>query len=285
MKVTSGVPGSPIRVGLLRILVPVLLSLGIATALLFAAGPVQAGGPDGFAVPIILEENRPAPKLAKLVPGGGADASGEAQQRSSAQSNTPDLNNGPGVNAASLNCMGANAHEGECAKLFAKGANGTCGGEERPSMSFEDVKNHIEYRCHEGEGVWVRFQRGRTAAEHEMIKYPVGPCDRQQVVYDPIRDKEFLRINEAYSESECQAHIGSLLDAALDAMKLAWGDGPAVAFCTVLSAPGDTQGNAYGQVYLFTPSGDGHNGTNSLVFQGLYDTAVNYANSASSCNP
>ncbi len=210
---------------------------------------------------------------------------------SSADSLLKDVNGPAGFgsigtsSAASLNCMGANAEQGECLKLFAMGANGTCGGEERPSMSFEDVKNHIEYRCHQGEGVWVRFQRIRTAADHELIKYPVGPCDRQRVVYDTVREKEFLRINEDYSEAECQAHIASLLADALEAKRLGWGDGPAVAFCTVVPSPGDSQGNAYAQVFLFTPSGEGHNGTNTLVFHGLYDTAVNFANSAVSCNP
>ena len=264
----------------------VALALGIAMTLLFAARPVAASGSYGFLVPIVLEEFRTPPAfIADDLP---SVRDVQAQQtQTDREEATPANSQGSssGSVAATLNCMGANALSGECTKLTINRATDMCGSTERPQMTHEMVTNGIEYRCHVGEGVWVKFQYERTAAEHELVKYPVGPCDRQQTVYDPIRDKEFLRVNENYSQEECDAHIASLLASALEQKRKEWGNGPAVAFCTVIDSPGDSQGNAYGQVYLFTPSGEGHNGTNTLVFHGLYDTAVKYASSASGCNP
>ena len=291
MKVTSGILGSQFGAGLLRISVLVLLALGIALGVLLTSGSVSAVGLDGFIAPIVLEEGRSAPDVdVQQSSSGSAVANAKAvnSQGISSGSNAAAVNSqgrSSGSSAASLNCMGANALQGECAKLTINSATRMCGSTERPWISLQDVKNGIEYRCHEGEGVWVRFQYERAAAEHELIKYPVGPCDRQQTVYDPIRDREYFRINENYSQADCDAHIASLLASALEAKRKQWGDGPAVAFCTVIDSPGDSNGNAYGQVYLFTPSGVGHNGSNTLVFHGLYGTAVNFANSASGCNP
>ena len=277
MKVTSGAVDSNAGERLLWVTVLVSMAVGISMAVLLTPGSAAAYAPYEFIAPIILEEGRTQP----------ASVAEQSSNRSAGANGTSANGQGgsSGSSAASLNCMGANALQGECAKLTINSATRMCGSTERPYLSHELVTSGIEYRCHEGEGVWVKFQHPRTSAEHELIKYPVGPCDRQQTVYDPIRDKEFYRINENYSQAECDAHIASLLASALEAKRKQWGDGPAVAFCTVISSPGDSQGNAYGQVYLFTPSGVGHNGSNTLVFHGLYDTAVNYAGTASSCNP
>ena len=287
MKVTSGILGSHFGTRPLWTTVLVSLALGIALTLLLVPGSVAADGQDEFTAPIVLEEIRTPPDFNGQQSSNRSVVANKASvnsQGGSSGSSTVSVNNS-GSSGAPLNCMGANASQGECLKLTVNRASGMCGSAERPRLSFEDVRNGIEYRCHGSEGVWVKFQYERTAAEHELIKYPVGPCDRQQTVYDTIREKEFFRVNENYSQEECDAHIASLLDSALEAKRKQWGNGPAVAFCTVISSPGDSQGNAYGQVFLFTPSGDGHNGASTLVFHGLYDTAVNFANSASSCNP
>ncbi len=61
MKVISGIPGSHPGVGLLRTTALVALALGVSLALLFAAGPVEAGEGDGFLIPIVLEEGRTPP--------------------------------------------------------------------------------------------------------------------------------------------------------------------------------------------------------------------------------
>ena len=63
MKVTSGILYSYFGLGLLRHTVLVPLALGIALALLFAAGPAAAEGPYDFLVPIVLEEGRTPPKV------------------------------------------------------------------------------------------------------------------------------------------------------------------------------------------------------------------------------
>ena len=63
MKATSGAPGSHFRARLPGIVVHVSLALGIALALLFAAGPAAADGPYDFLVPIVLEEGRTPPDV------------------------------------------------------------------------------------------------------------------------------------------------------------------------------------------------------------------------------
>ena len=63
MKVTIRHLGSHFGLGLLRHTVHVSLVLGIAIALLFAAGPAAADGPYDFLVPIVLEEGRTPPDV------------------------------------------------------------------------------------------------------------------------------------------------------------------------------------------------------------------------------
>ena len=63
MKVTSGVLGSHLGMGLLKISALVALVLGVTLALLLAPGSVKADGPYDFLVPIVLEEGRVSVKV------------------------------------------------------------------------------------------------------------------------------------------------------------------------------------------------------------------------------
>ena len=63
MKVKSGVLGSHLGVGLLKISALVALVLGVTLALLLAPGSVKADGPYDFLIPIVLEEGRVSVKV------------------------------------------------------------------------------------------------------------------------------------------------------------------------------------------------------------------------------
>ncbi len=291
MKVTSGVPGSLIGVGLLRILVPILLSLGIATALLLAAGPVEAGGPDGLAVPIILEESRPAPKLTRTLPEGSAGATGKLPQGSGAQSNTPELNDDSGANLNSenskylqsgsngepndiedessssdplaLDCVGENVNVGECRNLTTVGSKAKCGGTLRPWLSREEINAGIDYRCHMGYGIWVRYQQTqRYATDSEIIWDPITPCDRQKTGLDPFRNVKVTRLNDSFSDQGCTTYVQAELDGAIAAMQQIWGDDPPVSFCHVIYV----LGGFYGTVYAISPDASGTVFTSTPIY-------------------
>ncbi|MYC00503.1 MAG: hypothetical protein F4X58_01100 [Chloroflexi bacterium] len=188
--------------------------------------------------------------------------------------------------AAPTNCLGSNADDADaCEGLYQVGPDGTCGGQERPWLPLHEVHLDITWRCHLATGTWVKYQFSQTAAAHERVYRPVGPCDRQQQVYDPVQDVTSLRLNKDFDQEECNAHIASLLDAAWKAKKQEWGDGAAVAYCTVIPLYQDSYGNPYAHVYLFTPSGEGHDGSNSSIFYGLQSTAEQVAASDARCNP